>query len=171
MANTQTLLATITGNSMIFSNIPTTYTDLLVKVTMRDLTPSGGFGQTLYMQFNGDGGTNYSSRWIEGNGSSAYSSNNGTSQTGFRLGVVNSTGATNANIFGSLELYIPNYAGSTFKSYIADYVTENVATGGYSGVDTGIWRSTSAITGISMGTGFSLSTLCTASIYGINKNA
>jgi hypothetical protein len=171
MANTQTLIATLTGNSMIFSSIPGTYTDLLIKVTMRDLTSGGGFGQTLYMQFNGDGSTLYSSRWLEGNGSSAYSSNNGTNQTGFRVSVVNSTGATNANIFGSLEIYIPNYAGSTFKSYIADYVTENVATGAYQGVDTGIYRSTSAITSLSMGTGFSLSTLCTASLYGINKNA
>lgn len=170
MPNTLTKIASLTGNSLIFSNIPSTYDDLLILGSTRDLTSGGGAGQTLYMQFNSDGSTLYSSRWFEGNGSSGYSGNNGTNQTGFRAGVINSTGATSALIFGNLNLYITNYASTnTFKSYTMEYVTENNATLAYSGLDGGVYRSTNAITSLSLGTGFALDTICQMTLYGIKR--
>lgn len=171
MPNTMTRIASITGNSLIFSSIPNTYTDLLILGSVRDLTSGGGYGQTLYMQFNGDGSSLYSSRWMEGSGSSTYSGNNGTNQTGFRVAVVNSTGATSASIFGSFSIYIPNYAStSQSKTYICEYVTENgVSNQAYAGVDTGVYRSNNAISGVSLGTGFSLDSQCSVSLYGIVK--
>jgi len=169
MANTLTKIAELTGNSFIFSSIPNTFDDLVIYVSCRDLTSGGGFGQTIYMQFNQDGGTNYSGRWIEGNGSAAYTSSN-SNQTGFRLGVVNSTGATSSSIFGNYQIYIPNYTSSVFKSFVSQYVTENNATGAYAGQTGGTWRSTAAINYISMGTGFSLDTLNTATLYGVKKS-
>lgn len=169
MANTFTKIAELAGNSLIFSSIPSTYDDLMIAVSCRDLTSGGGVGQTIYMQFNSDGGTNYSGRWFEGNGTTAYASSN-SNQTGFRLGVVNSTGATSASIFGNYQVYIPNYTSAVFKSFVCTYVTENNASGVYTGQTGGIWRSTSAINYISMGTGFSLDTLNTATLYGIKKS-
>lgn len=172
MPNTIVRLGNISGNSLIFQSIPNTYTDLMIVASIRDLTSGGGFGQTLYMQFNSDGSTLYSSRWVEGNGSSTYSGNNGTNQTGFRVGVVNSTGATSAYLFGNLVIYIPNYSSTTqFKSYVCEYITENgAANQAYAGVDTGVYRSTNAISGVSLGTGFSLDSNCNATLYGIIKS-
>lgn len=172
MPNTMVRLANITGNSLIFSGIPNTYTDLMIVASVRDLTSGGGFGQTLYMQFNGDGSALYSSRWFESSGGSRYSGTNGTNQTGFRVAVVNSTGASSANIFGNLMIYIPNYASTTtFKSYVCEYITENaVTTSAYIGVDNGLYRSTNAISGVSLGTGFALDGNCNATLYGIIKS-
>lgn len=170
MPNTLSKIASLTGNSLIFSNIPSSYDDLLVLGSARDLTSGGGAGQTLYMQFNGDGSTLYSSRWFEGNGTSGYSGNNGTNQTGFRAGVINSTGATSALIFGSFSLYVTNYAStSTFKSYVFEYATENNAALAYIGLDGGVYRNTSAITSLSLGTGFPLDTNCQITLYGIKR--
>lgn len=172
MPNTTVRLASITGNSLIFQSIPNTYTDLMILVSARDLTSGGGFGQTLYMQFNGDGSALYSSRWMESSASATYSGNNGTNQTGFRVAVVNSTGATSASIFGNLMIYIPNYASTTqFKTYVCEYITENNASNSaYMGVDTGVYRSTNAISGVSLGTGFPLDGNCNATLYGIIKS-
>lgn len=171
MPNTTVRLGQLSGNSLIFTGIPNTYTDLMIMVSARDLTSGGGFGQTLYMQFNGDGSTLYSSRWAESNATSSYSSNNGTSQTGFRVAVINSTGASNANIFGNLLLYIPNYASTTqFKNYVCEYITENGSSNqAYLGIDCGLYRSTNAISSVSLGTGFALDSNCTATLYGIKN--
>jgi hypothetical protein len=167
--NTYTKIAQATTDSLIISSIPATYKDLMLCITSRDLTPAGGFGQTMYMQFNGDGSALYSSIWGEINGTAAaYSSNNGTNQTGFRVGVAPSTTAT-AGVFGSMTIHIPNYASSNLKQYFAEYATENNSTSAYVGIDAGVYRSTSAITGISIGSGFPLSTLCTYTLYGIKN--
>lgn len=167
MSNTVTLIASGQSNAVTFSNIPQTYDDLMVLISMEDL--SGGAGQTLYSVWNNDNSTLYSGTWIEGNGSSSYSSRN-SAQTGFRLGVVNSNGSTNSNIFGNLFFYLPNYRTTNrFKSFICDYVTENGATLAYMGLDTGVYRSTNAITQLSYGTGFSLDSITTYYLYGIKK--
>jgi len=167
--NTITKIASVNANALTFDNIPQTYDDLLVKVSCRDLTPGGGFGQTQYMDFNGGGSGLFSSTWIESNGSSVYGSRF-VNENGFRLGVVNSTGATSASLFGSYDIYIPNYRSSTFKTYVCQYATENNSTSAYMGQSGGIWRSTAAITRIGMGTGFPLDSLCYAVLYGIKNS-
>lgn len=156
-----------TGGSLSFINIPQTYTDLLVTASIKDNTSGGGTGQTIYMTFNGDGTSAYSARWIESNGSSVYTASN-TNQTGFRLGVVQSTAAT-SGIYSNLEIQIPNYTLNTWKSYLSEYVTENSATGIYAGLDTGVYRGTQPITTISIGTGFTLNQYTSWSLYGISK--
>lgn len=165
MSNTVTLLASGQSNSSIFTNIPQTYDDLMVLISMEDL--SGGVGQTVYCTFNNDSSAIYSGTWVEGNGSSSYSSRN-SAQTGFRLGVVNANGSTNSNIFGNLFFYLPNYRTTNrFKSFICDYVTENGATLAFIGLDTGVYRSTNAINQLSFGTGFPLDSITTYYLYGI----
>jgi hypothetical protein len=168
MANTMTRLAKAQGNSFNLTNIPQTYTDLLVVVSGRDLTSGGGVGQTQYMTFSGDGAANYSSRWMEFNGTSIYMSSN-SSQTGARLCVINSTGATSSLIFGGYQIYIPNYTSASYKQWMCEYVTENNGTGAYSGQAAGLWRNTAAITSISMGTGFSIDSNSEVTLYGITN--
>lgn len=156
-----------TGGGLTFNNIPQTYDDLYLVASIKDNTSGGGYGQTLYMTFNSDNGANYSSLYIEGTGTTSYSSNTGYSQTGFRLGVVNSTGASSTSIYGSLSLHIPQYRSGTFKNWVCDYVTENNAANAYAGHGNGSWRGNGAINSISIGTGFSLNQNTSWSLYGL----
>lgn len=173
MANTFELIASTsvtgaTASSLDFSVIPATYTDLVVKLSLRVNAGSGGY-QT-YVRFNGDTGSNYNWRNLLGTGSSAVSQNPGAPETGMRITISDSSGDT-ASTFSNAELYIPNYAGSTYKSVSADGVSENNATGATADLAAGIWNSTSAINAISIfASGASLVTNSTAYLYGV-KNA
>jgi len=108
--------------SVTFANIPQTgYTDLKVVVSARG--SSAAINAAIYWTFNGSSAANYSWRQLQGNSSTA-SSSSSTGQTYFRAGYVPDTSAT-ASTFGSAELYIPNYAGSTAKSISIDSAQEN----------------------------------------------
>jgi hypothetical protein len=147
-------------SSIDFSSIPSTYTDLVLKVSVRwsNAGPDG-----FNISFNGST-SSFTCRFLEGSGSAA------TSSTGTRLiGGLEGTGYT-ANTFGSVDVYIPNYAGSTNKSYSSDSVTENNATQAFSQIIAGIWANTAAINQITLapssGTFVQYST---AYLYGVSN--
>jgi hypothetical protein len=106
--------------------------------------------------------------WISvlGTGSSAPSANNTTNNA---LGQVQGANAT-ASTFANVQIYIPNYAGSTNKSFSVDYVTENNATLAYAGLVAGLWSNSAAITsvGISLASG-NLVEHSTATLYGVTS--
>jgi hypothetical protein len=169
MADTFVKIASVTvgsgGASTIdFTSIPSTYTDLCVKISARTTTSdSSNSWKYITVAFNG-ASTNRSSRFLFGNGSSAGSASDTTI-----YGWVNGHNAT-ASTFGNMEIYITNYAGSTNKSLSADIVTENNATGAYANLEAGLWSNTSAINQIT----FNLDTgnfvqYSTATLYGILK--
>jgi hypothetical protein len=171
MANTYTLIASSTvgllgATSIDFTSIPSTYTDLVVKCSIRDST--GGVGAYLYLRFNNDSGSNYSSKTIEGNGASAASYSN-TSQTKMLFWNTNGGGST-SNTFGNAELYVPNYLSSNQKSVSMDTVAETNATTEYMDIVAGIWTGTAAITSISLLPDSLFAQYSTAYLYGV-KNA
>ena len=141
MPNTYTLIASSTVGatsvaSVDFSSIPSTYTDLLVKVSARQST-----GDVAYASLRFNGSTSsYTYRSIEGNGSSAGSYNGSTGP----YGITNTSGYT-ANSFNNIEFYIPNYASSNYKSYSSDSVTESNTTTVYMDLIAGLWSNTAAI--------------------------
>jgi hypothetical protein len=85
--------------------------------------------------------------------------------------IVDGASATSST-FGNGELYIPNYAGSTNKSYSADSVAETNATATFMYLTAGLWSNTAAINSITMtpqgGSNFVQYT--TATLYGISKS-
>lgn len=139
MARTKRLIASQTLGSdtasVTFSSLPQTYDDLVLVVSARANI------NYVDIEFNNNA-SNYSGRFLYGSGSSAGS---GT-QAKF-LGVV-SRETNTANTFGSLELYVPNYAGSTNKSFSATSAFETNATGAEIHAVAGLWADTSAITQI-----------------------
>jgi hypothetical protein len=172
MANTYELItsyaATGTVSSIDFSSIPSTYTDLVLKLSLRVNAGSGGY-QT-YIRFNGDTGSNYNWKNALGTGTSALSQNPGASDTGMRITISDSSGDT-ASTFSNAEIYIPNYAGSAYKAVSADGASENNAAAATLDLASGIWNSTSAINAISIfASGASLVQYSTAYLYGV-KNA
>jgi hypothetical protein len=151
MANTYTLISSVTVGSggaseITFSSIPNTYTDLLVKLSGR-LSQTGGAYDGFNIKFNNTT-SNWSSRTLSGNGSSA-SSGSETGTYGSRFLGINIDGST-ASTFGNLEVYIPNYAGSSYKSVSSDSVTENNDTGAFIRLGAGLWSDTSAITSLTL---------------------
>lgn len=150
MANTYELIAshtTASGGeaSFTFSSIPSTYTDLKVVISARD--GRAVTGNWLGVKFNGTT-ANYSSKWLEGNGSGAPGSFSGPTSYGY-VGVENSSSST-ANTFANMEFYIPNYASANYKSYSADTVFENNATAATAELGAGLWSDNSAITSITL---------------------
>jgi hypothetical protein len=145
-------------SSVTFSNIPQTgYTDLVIKTSTR------GDGSFTRAEFNGDTASNYSSRFVRGNGSSAASS----VQTFVIPDVTNQSSFT-ANTFSNSEMYIPNYSvNGTIKSANTDLVAENNATENYMAFVANRWIGTAPITSIRIfypGNFFAGSTF---SLYGV----
>lgn len=131
--------------SVTFSSIPATYTDLILKCSVRDDTAATG--KDYKIELNGVT-TSYTYRRVYGDSSAVYSDNAATGQAM----TIDSANAT-ANTFANIELYIPNYAGSTNKSWSSDSVSENnasAANSAYANLYAGLWSNTAAITSIAV---------------------
>jgi len=167
---TYNLISTITvgsggAASIEFTSIPQTYTDLLVLYSLR-----GGQAQ-VYTQasltFNASS-TGYYWKMLQGTGSSI---SNQTVTNGSSIGGFNGTGSSaTANTFGNLQLYIPNYTGSQFKSCSIDDVLETNATTTYMALVAASWNNTSAITTITVTGNANWVQHSSASLYGISKS-
>jgi hypothetical protein len=176
MPNTYTLIASSTvgaggAANIDFTSIPNTYTDLLIKLSGRS-TGSGDW-EDLKIAFNGST-TDAQYRWLAvyGYSGSTVGSNTANGNSNARLqGNVSAASAT-ANTFGTWEMYVPNYAGSTQKSVSTDFASENNSTGTLLGFATNLWNQTTAINQVTIATsgGNNLAQYSTAYLYGV-KNA
>jgi hypothetical protein len=165
MATTYTLIdkTTLGSNqsSITFSSIPSTYTDLLLKVSLRsDRTE---VDEVAYFKPN-NSTTGLSYKRLRGNGTGAGSS----SDNGFYV----NGNTTTSNSFSNSELYLPNYASSNFKSWSIDAVMENNATEAYTALTAGLWSNTAAITSIVITPVFGSNwvTNSSAYLYGIKNS-
>ena len=172
MANTFELIASSTvgaggAASIDFTSIPSTYTDLCIKL-------SGRFDQSsdnaAYIRFNGDTGANYSYRYLYGSGAAAGSAS-ASGDTRANAGIAVASSYT-ASTFSNSEIYVPNYANSSYaKSFSADNVQENNASTAYSTLVAGLWSSTNAINAIKLfPSSGNFVQYSTAYLYGV-KNA
>jgi hypothetical protein len=146
-----------------FTSIPQDGTDLLILCSLRvDVT--GVWNQRI--TFNGST-LNFSARTLEGQGSSAGSS---SYTTGLIGNVVSSSVA--ANTFNNISILIPNYTGSSNKSYSAENVTENNGTTAYQHIVSGLWSQTAAITSLGLNSASgNLVAGSTVSLYKITKGS
>jgi hypothetical protein len=125
MANTFELISSTTvgllgASSISFTSIPSTYTDLVVKMTARSTVAANNEDITMAINSQSAG----SWRVLYGTGAAVGSTSSGT----FSF-VAESNGATTtSNTFANIEIYIPNYTSSNVKVVTSDNVTENNAT-------------------------------------------
>ena len=163
MANTHTLIQSVTvgsggAASIAFTSIPQTYTDLVVVLSTR----SASTGNQVICSVNGSTATGQ--RSLFGDGSSALSGN-GATWLGF-----GDTSAETASVFGNMQVYFPNYAGSANKSASADSVMENNATGAYVAMTATLFG-TAAITSLTFTTNSgNFVQYSSASLYGIKNS-
>lgn len=155
MALTYTAIATVTvgsggASSIDFNSIPGTYTDLLIKCSLRQSGYTGVSWDWLKIRFNGSSATNYSGRIINGAGTLGPSASQYTNQNGMeKLGLANST-TSSSNTFSSSDIHIPNYAGSYNKSAAGDGAHEDNANVAICAMGAGLWSNTAAITSITL---------------------
>ena len=168
MANTYEAIATVTVGSggaadIEFTSIPATYTDLVLKLSARG-TRALTY-EAIKVEFNGST-ANLSCKQLYGDGAAAASSSNGT-QIVFDTDAANNT----TSVFGSHEIYIPNYAGSTNKSVSIDSVMEQNGTTAYAELVAGLWADISSITSIKLlPAAANFAEHSTATLYGIKNS-
>ena len=140
--------------SISFTSIPADYTHLQIRGIARGTRTDYSIDQ-LYTRVNGDTGTNYSWHWLRGNGSSA-GTDAGTNATSMNLGwFATDATASVTNAFGGTVIDILDYA-NTNKYKTFRVLSGNDLNGGgspFSGtiiLISGLWRSTSAITSITL---------------------
>lgn len=167
MANTYVAIATVTVGSggaatISFSSIPSTYTDLLLKVSAR--TDQASVTSEINVTFNGST-SSISYRGLYGNGSTA------GSQTLTRHPILGTGSTATTSTFGNSEIYIPNYAGSNNKSSSADAVAESNTTTVFSYLNAALWSNTSAITSVTLTPDSgNFAQYSTATLYGIKNS-
>lgn len=173
MPNTYTFIASATvaaggAASIDFTSIPQTYTDLIIRMSLR----STGDVVNTSIRFN-NSTTGYSMRYITGDGNSA-SSGTTSGFTYFLTYGINPSSST-SNSFANADLYIPNYAGSTNKPMSMNAFTENNSATAYTSAVAHLWSNTAAITSIGIsaypwGGLNNLAQYSTATLYGILKS-
>jgi hypothetical protein len=171
-----TSLQTVTaagGESVLtFSSIPGTYKHLQIRGISKSLSPYGVSGAIT--RFNSDSGSNYSYHTLGTQGSSIF--NSGTaSTTSFQTDAfsVGTDGATYANMYGYIIYDFIDYASTTkYKTVRAEMgcETNTGAFAGYYYNMSGNWRSTSAITTITLSesSGLLYAAGSTFALYGIS---
>jgi hypothetical protein len=167
MPNTFTLIASSTVGSggaatIDFTSIPSTYTDLVLKISGRLNYAATAVG--LQFGFNGQAaGTSITGKTIQGSGSGA------VSYSAWQPNI--DAASATANTFASVEIYIPSYTSSNNKSASSDSVQEDNATTAYAEMHAALWSNTSAINRITITPNSgSFVQYSTAYLYGVVKS-
>lgn len=174
MPNTMTLISTVTVGSggaatIDFNSIPSTYTDLTIKLSIRSTNSS--ISQNGFLRFNGSSAMEYSDIYF-------YADSNSTVGTGKVL--LNGDklffadmngGSSTSSTFSSMEIYIPSYTSSNHKIVLTNSAMEQNATQAFQELDIAKWANTSAITSISLfPSANSFAQYSVASLYGIKNS-
>ena len=155
---TQTLASA--AASITFSSIAASYTDLKWVLTGTVSSVSD-----ITCRFNSDTSTNYSWTALYGSGTVA-GSNRQTSVDAIRTSEGNPS--TTIPFFNSGEVF--SYAGSTYKTQLTTWNGDTNGAG-YTRTAVGLWRSTAAITSISiLPAASNFNTGTTATLYGIKNS-
>jgi hypothetical protein len=157
-------------NTIVFSSIPQTYTDLVLRISARSTRSGATFG-SMQSQPNNAAGL-ISNTMIGGNAATAqYSRDSFTNDINMYESITAATAT--ANTFGNGELYIPNYTSTGNKqSYYFGVQETNAATALLYNVATLI-RSTVGITSLTLTAQAGVSNFVAGStfyLYGIKNS-
>ena len=175
MANTFIFISSVTvgsgGSSGItFSSIPSTYTDLLVKVSARSTRNTGAWTE-IWFRINNNTSSVYTTRSIYEGGNSV-TNNVLSSATYSQIAEANQANNTTGSVFSSTEIYLPSYRSSTSKPFSVEGTTEENTTDARNYLTAGITTDTNPITQLDIypQTGFNWVQYTTAYLYGIKNS-
>ena len=151
--------------SISFSNIPQTFTDLVIKCSLR-VSNAGGFYAPLFLNaINGASPNIWSDTLMYANPTIGPARNGYGAGTSVLLGYVSGETST-SNTFSSNEIYIPNYTSSNYKQIITEGVTENNSTSTLLSISGALGRTSSGISSITLYCG-AIVQYSTVSLYGV----
>ena len=170
MATTYSLIEAKTlaspTTSVTFTSIPATYTDLIIKTSVRH---DGASAQDTFLITAFNGATGFTNTWIRGAGSGTITSSSAIVGTASYVGQLPGANAT-SNTFDNTEIYIPSYRSSQYKPFSVYSVQENNSATAYMGVTAGLWSNTAAITSIAFSaSGNNFVSGSTFYLYGISN--
>jgi hypothetical protein len=168
MTNTFSLIKTYTLTSATasfdFTSIPSSFTDLCLKISSRDTSAS--ITSNCYLKFNAST-TGYTDLLLYGTGTAVGTLT--TSTTGLFYWYNVGDSAT-ASTFSNTQIYIPNYASGNKKNVMIECTAENNGSQGYTIFDAGLWTGTAPINQITITpSSGNFKTYSSASLYGILK--
>lgn len=145
-----------------FTSISGSFTDLILVCNARSATAS--LSDTYLMTFNGDTANNYSRTRLLGTGSAASSGNRTSAPNIDFEGMAGANAAS--DVFQIAKVQIQNYSNTTTNKTT---LIRGDDSNNYVLATVGLWRSTSAITSISLATssGAQFVTGSTFTLYGI----
>lgn len=155
-------VGTLGASSIDFTSIPSTYTDLVIKLSGRTL--EAYYYGSFQIRFNSST-TTYTGKDLYGIAASGVGSASRTT-TYYNLDGATATAST----FASVEIYIPNYASSNYKSFSMDAAAEDNSNNNNESLVAGLWSTSTAISSISIVPTNNFVQYSTASLYGISKS-
>ena len=171
MASTYDLIASVTvgsggASSIDFTSIPSTYTDLELKLSFRFSTND----VDTTMKFNNSGVAEYYWAYLRFNPAVGIAGGNSSAQTSDSYAMFSEASSYTASTFGSASMYIPNYSVSSNKTYIINSATENISSDAWGQLHNGAWRNTAAINQITFtNAAGNIAQYSTAYLYGISN--
>jgi len=144
LISSQTL--TSSSLSVTFSSIPSTYTDLNIRCSLRNTTV-GNTVSDFWLKINGLTGSIYSRTQLNADGTNSGSTRTANTTVDNFENMMNG-GSSTSNTFSNVDIYIPSYAATQNKPHSVFGVMENNATTAYLGVQSNLISNTAAITSI-----------------------
>ena len=152
------------ASSIGFTSIGSGYTDLKWVLVLPNATATGN---DIYLRYNSDSSSLYSVTSLDGDGASATSARNTGNDKGIASFQMSYPSSTQPFL---LTGDVFSYAGSTFKTSLQTASGDRNGAGGGVSRNVILYRSTSAITAISLFfTSGNFATGTTATLYGILK--
>ena len=157
-------IASTTGGSANFANIPQTFQDLYVVSSIRGV--NANTIEFFFSNLNSSSSAIYSYTSLQGDGSTATSSRTNQGNTAFFLGIGTGGNSTAGN-FTSLQMWILNYTNtSTFKTVLYRLAADQNGSG-ESRIGVGLFSSTAAINAVNVFGANGTASGSTHNLYGI----
>ena len=144
-----TALASVDTSTISFNSIPQTYNHLIIAFYARS-TRTGNVFDRLFLRFNGDTGTNYSTvaaQYLSASG--LVSPNSESTANPIYLAEGIPTADTPAGQYAYIRIDIPSYRNSTWKTATAILFGEQTNLAALS-VGAELWKSTSSISSMAL---------------------
>ena len=153
------------ASSITFSSIPSTYTHLQIRGIGRGTT-SFSAGLSLYMQFNGDTGSNYVAHQLYGDGSTA-GAQASTSRTNTGAFQVFADSSAGSNVFGDVVADILDYSNTNKNKTVRVLGGFDNNGNGRVSLNSSLWLNTNAISSIVITTDGNLVQYSSFALYGV----
>ena len=150
-------------SSINFAGIPSTYSHLQIRALAKG---SSGSDLNVYLQFNGDTGSNYRTHALYGTGSSSASAYASSQQTLVLAGRI-AGGSDTASAFGALVLDVLDYANTNKNKVTRDLSGWDGNGSGSIWLESGLWLNTNAVSSITLTADANFAQYSSFTLYGI----